>query len=141
MSRSLRTLVALSGLAAAMAPPSAPTPADTRRPEPREREPRLAPERHASGRFYRAAPDGHVSRQQRRAAERREHFAHLRSTGMTRRDARFLTACAMHNRAVCRALDRAAAERREVAARRVRPVAPPDPRTAPFGTLRGDRRA
>lgn len=88
-----------------------------------------------------------VSRQARRASARAEHFAHLRSTGMGRKDARFLTACKMHNRAVCRALDREAASREaeraasreaERAALRARCAVRLDPRTAPFGTLPGD---
>lgn len=80
MSRTVRMLAALSGLAVAMAPSSVPTAADTRRPEPREREPRLTPPRHGSGRFYRAAPGGYVSRQQRRAAERALNLWHLTGT-------------------------------------------------------------
>lgn len=99
---------------------------------------RLRPRRYPSGRFYRPQVGGYVSRPQRRAVERAERFAHLRGTGMSRSDARFMVACATHNRAVCRALDRDAVKR---AASRTRPVSKPDPRTAPFGALRGDVRA
>jgi len=71
--RSLRMLNAMMGFALLGAHIAAPSPVDTRAPSPREREPRLAPTHYGTGRRVEAS--GYVSRQQRRAALRAQHFA------------------------------------------------------------------